>query len=121
MSTDENDLIRTLSTLDLANDVPGRRVLLNRRCQQKPNPYRTLRRQPFEPLGVGNGQRRRRNPRRVVLVIEGPGMGQTMATRPFSTLSQPNAVPCQKWPSQGSQLLALMLAQGRRADVQSSR
>src|SRR6202011_4174693 len=79
MSTDKNDLIRTLCTLDLADDVPGRRVLLNRRCQQKPNPYRTKRRQPLELIGVGNGKRRRRNPRRAVRAIEGPGMGQTMA------------------------------------------
>src|ERR1700747_986095 len=33
MSTDENDLIRTLATLDLADDVPGGCVLLNRGCQ----------------------------------------------------------------------------------------
>src|SRR5258708_29752350 len=79
MSTDQNDLIRTLCTLALADDVPGRRVLLNRRRQQKPYSYRTQRRQPLELLGVGNSQRRRRNPGRAVLVIEGPGMGQTMA------------------------------------------
>ena len=48
MPTNENDLIGTLSTLDLADYVPRRRVLLNRRCQPKPDPYRTQRRQPFE-------------------------------------------------------------------------
>src|SRR5271167_4593207 len=37
MSTDQNDLIRTLATPDLADDVPGRRVLLNRRSQQQPD------------------------------------------------------------------------------------
>jgi len=79
MSTDQNDLIRTFAPLDLADHVPGRRVLLNRRPQQKPDPYRTERRQPLELLGIGNGKRRRRNPRRAVRVIERPGMGQTMA------------------------------------------
>jgi hypothetical protein len=36
MSTDQDDLIRPLRTLDLADDVPGRRILQNRRCQQQP-------------------------------------------------------------------------------------
>jgi len=79
MSTDENDLIRTLSTLDLADDVPGRRILLKPKVAAEagsvPDPapptVRAARRR--------NGQRRRRNLRRAVLVFEGPGMGQTMA------------------------------------------
>ena len=79
MSTDENDLVRTPCTLDLADDIPGRCVLLNRRCEQKPDPYRTKRRQPLELLSVRNGQRGRRNPPRAFLVIEGTGVGQTMA------------------------------------------
>jgi len=54
MSADENDLIGALAALDLADHVPGRRVLMNRRCQQKPDPDRTLRRQPLELLGVGS-------------------------------------------------------------------
>ena len=60
MSADQNNLVGTLRALDLTDDIPGRRVFMNRRRQQKPDPHRTQRRQPLELIGVRNGQRCRR-------------------------------------------------------------
>ena len=39
MSADENDLVRTVRAFDLTDDIPGWRVLVNRRRQQEPDPH----------------------------------------------------------------------------------
>ena len=81
MSADQDGLIRTLRAPDLADDIPGRRVLLHRRRQQQPDPDRPACCQPLELLCVGNGKRRCRNLRRPLLVIESTGMWQTVIVR----------------------------------------